>query len=184
VARFEPENHVVEILEGYHRSTAELPLVVVGSAPYAEEYTRRVTQIADSDDRISLLGGVWDQELLDALYHHAFTYLHGHSVGGTNPSLLRAIGAGTSVIGYDVDFNREIVGDHGRFFLGPDGVADALRDAESVPSEVADSGNALRELARTTFEWDEVARQYADLAQRLVEGHSIHPTARRIRRRG
>ncbi len=70
-------------------------------APYADEYTRaRCTPPAD--DRVRFLGGVWDQELLDQLYAHCSTYLHGHSVGGTNPSLLRAIGAGAATIAYDV----------------------------------------------------------------------------------
>ncbi len=91
VARFEPENHVEQIVEGYQRSRAEMPLIVVGSAPYADEYTRRIH--AAADDRVQFIGAVWDQELLDQLYANAFTYLHGHSVGGTNPSLLRAIGA-------------------------------------------------------------------------------------------
>lgn len=110
VARFEPENHVREIVEGYAASTAKLPLIVVGSAPYAAEYTQAITAIADSDERIRLLGGVYDQDLLDALYAHAHTYLHGHSVGGTNPSLLRAMGAGTATTAYDVGFNPCVSG--------------------------------------------------------------------------
>lgn len=84
VARFEMENHVDVIVEGYVRSGATLPLVVVGSAPYADDYTARIQSLAD--DRVRLLGGLWDQELLDALYAGALVYYHGHSVGGTNPS--------------------------------------------------------------------------------------------------
>ena len=59
------------------------------------------------------LGGVWDQDLLDQLYANCLTYLHGHSVGGTNPSLLRAIGAGAATDAFDVSFNREVLGDSG-----------------------------------------------------------------------
>src|SRR5690606_29561686 len=114
VARFEPENHVDVIVEGYVGSAATLPLVVVGSAPYAHEHTRRIETLAAGDPRVRLLGGVWDQELLDQLYAGALTYLHGHSVGGTNPSLLRAIGGGTATIAYDVGFNREVLGANGR----------------------------------------------------------------------
>ena len=123
VARFEPENHVLEIVEGYRRSDATLPLVVVGSAPYAAEYTQRIQAAADGDDRVRLVGGVYDQELLDALYANAATYLHGHSVGGTNPSLLRAMGAGNAVIAYDVAFNREVLDVQGWFFGDADDVA-------------------------------------------------------------
>src|SRR3954465_12558118 len=113
-ARFEPENHVDVIVEGYAASSATLPLVVVGSAPYADEYTAKVHGLAD--DRVRFLGGVWDQELLDQLYANCATYLHGHSVGGTNPSLLRAIGAGAATMPFDVSFNREVLRTSGRYF--------------------------------------------------------------------
>ena len=93
-----------------------MPLVVVGSAPYSAEYTQAIHRAADGDPRIIFLGGVFDQDLLDALYFHAYTYVHGHSVGGTNPSLLRAMGAGTAVIAYDVGFNREMLADQAWFF--------------------------------------------------------------------
>ena len=53
--------------------------------------------IAADDPRVRFLGPLWDQDLLNQLYGHATSYLHGHSVGGTNPSLLRAMGAGTAV---------------------------------------------------------------------------------------
>ena len=107
VARFEPENHVDRIVEGYRRSSATLPLVVVGSAPYSDAYTSRVHFLAD--ERVRFLGGVWNQDVLDQLYANTLTYLHGHSVGGTNPSLLRAIGAGAACLAYDVGFNREVL---------------------------------------------------------------------------
>ena len=183
VARFEPENHVLEIVQGYQRSTARFPLVVVGSAPYAASYTEAIEAVGGADDRIRLLGGVWDQSLLDALYHHAFTYVHGHSVGGTNPSLLRAMGAGTSVIAYDVNFNRELVGDDGRYFTTPEDVAAALEGAEHDPASVKAQAHQLRLKAEQDFDWDTVALEYERLAVRLIEGASIHPSARRARRR-
>lgn len=81
VARFEPENHVDLILEAYSRSSAQHPILVVGSAPYESEHVARINQLAQADPRIRLLGGVWDQDLLDQLYANATTYIHGHSVG-------------------------------------------------------------------------------------------------------
>jgi glycosyltransferase involved in cell wall biosynthesis len=133
VARFEPENHVAEIVAGYRESAARLPLVVVGSAPYGDHYTALVREHADRDPRVRMVGGVWDQELLDQLYAGCATYLHGHSVGGTNPSLLRAMGAGAAVIAFDVVFNREVVGPDGLFFATPDDLPAALLRAESSP---------------------------------------------------
>ncbi|WP_372966768.1 DUF1972 domain-containing protein [Microbacterium sp.] len=182
VARFEPENHVREIVEGYAASAAQKPLVVVGSAPYAAEYTAAIDRIAAADDRIRLLGAVYDQELLDALYHHAYTYLHGHSVGGTNPSLLRAMGAGTAVVAYDVVFNREVLDGSGWYFEGPADVARAVDAVEADPTAVTSNAEAMRRRAAEAFSWDDVAAAYEELAIRIARGESIHPTARRARR--
>lgn len=165
VARFEPENHVLEIVQGYAASAATLPLVVVGSAPYSDEYTAAITAAADS--RVRLLGGVWDAELLDQLYVGARTYLHGHSVGGTNPSLLRAIGAGTATTAFDVNFNREVLGDSGAYFSSAADVAARLEHAESDEDDVTRRGAAALDRA-SLYDWDDVTDRYEDLCRRLA----------------
>lgn len=178
VARFEPENHVLEAVQGYVASRAELPLVVVGSAPYADEYTARV--YAAADDRVRLLGGVWDQEQLNQLYAHALTYLHGHSVGGTNPSLLRAAGAGAYTLAYDVSFNREVIGDQGEYWRSPTELAGLLEDVEADPDRAHRGGDELqREIAR--YNWDDVAAAYEQLCFRLADGRvpARRPSGRR-----
>ena len=180
VARFEPENHVQEIVEGYVRSAATKPLVVVGSAPYSAEYTDRIDRLAQGDERVRLLGAVWDQELLDDLYASAFTYVHGHSVGGTNPSLLRAIGAGAPVVAFDVDFNREVVRDPGLYFRGPHDLAGILEDAERDELGTIERGRANRKRAED-YSWDDVADGYEQLARDLSARRTPGPwrTARR-----
>jgi glycosyltransferase involved in cell wall biosynthesis len=165
VARFEPENHVDVIVDGYRRSGATKPLVVVGSAPYSDAYTERVHALADG--RVRFLGGVWDQRQLDQLYAHCYTYLHGHSVGGTNPSLLRAIGAGAAVLAFDVDFNREVVAEAGRYFADADDVAAVVQAAEADPTGVQRNGARSRELA-ADYDWDDVAGGYEELARQLA----------------
>jgi glycosyltransferase involved in cell wall biosynthesis len=139
-------------------------LVVVGSAPYSPEYTQRITDAADH--RVRLLGGVWDQELLDQLYSGAFVYLHGHSVGGTNPSLLRAIGAGTATDAFDVVFNREALGASGRYFRTSTDIAGLVESAEADPVTVAARGRLARREA-DRYDWDDVADKYEALARRL-----------------
>jgi glycosyltransferase involved in cell wall biosynthesis len=178
VARFEPENHVDVIVDGYCRSGATKPLVVVGSAPYSDAYTGRVHALAD--ERVRFLGGVWDQEQLDQLYGNCFTYLHGHSVGGTNPSLLRALGAGAAVLALDVDFNREVTAEAGRYFSVAADVAALVDAAESDPGAVAKNGVRARELA-ARYDWDDVAAGYERLARRLVarDVPEARPTGRR-----
>jgi glycosyltransferase involved in cell wall biosynthesis len=179
VARFEPENHVHVIVDGYRRSNAKLPLVVVGSAPYSDAYTASLHELAD--DRVRFLGGVWDQELLDQLYANSATYLHGHSVGGTNPSLLRALGAGASTIAYDVNFNREVLLDAGRYFADAAGVTAELELAEADPESARQRGFAARASAYR-YDWDDVAQRYEALCQQLASGtgkHTARPSGRR-----
>jgi glycosyltransferase involved in cell wall biosynthesis len=184
VARFEPENHVHVAVEGYRRSEASRPLVVVGSAPYADEYTRQVKELAGDDPRIRFLGGVWDQDLLDALYAGALTYLHGHSVGGTNPSLLRAMGAGASVVAYDVNFNREVLGEEaGRFFGDAESLAYQIEVAEADPGAAADRGSAARKRAAERYVWDDVATAYERLCEDLQARRLTRRTIRQKKRR-
>ncbi|MFT4228690.1 MAG: DUF1972 domain-containing protein [Microbacterium sp.] len=182
VARFEPENHVLEIIEGYRASAATKPLVVVGSAPYSAEYTQRIHTAAGDDARIRFLGGVYDQDLLDALYFHAYAYVHGHSVGGTNPSLLRAMGAGTAVIAYDVNFNRETLDGQGWFFADAEDVRRQFTDLDGDATSVSDLGSAMRQRAATNFRWDDVATAYEGLALTLAAGESSHRAMSRARR--
>ncbi len=171
VARFEPENHVDLLLRGHLASRAALPVVVVGSAPYPGEHVAAIQALGE-DERVRLLGPVWETETLDQLYAHALTYLHGHSVGGTNPSLLRAMGAGTAVVAYDVVFNREVLGERGCFVWAPEDLGPLLEAAEADPGAWHERGAALRERAERTYSWDAVARDYGLLAGLLAAGVS------------
>ena len=182
VARFEPENHVDLIVEGYSASAAKYPLIVVGSAPYAASYTDRIASVAAADSRIRLVGGVWDQKKLDQLYANALSYLHGHSVGGTNPSLLRAMGAGTAVIAWDISFNREVVASDGEYFSSSSTLATLIEDAEANLLRQLDNGKALRERAKRQYNWDTVAVGYESLAIKLAGGHTTRGLSRGQRR--
>ncbi|MDD9205985.1 glycosyltransferase, partial [Georgenia sp. 10Sc9-8] len=156
----------------------EKPLVVVGTAPYNGDYIARVRSSADA--RVRLLGGVWDQDLLNQLYAHSLLYLHGHSVGGTNPSLLRALGAGAPVAAFDVEFNREVLGDGGTFFDTADSVAHVVVAAELSAASREERSRASRDRARA-YDWDAVTDSYEALFQRLhAEGPTRNrPTGRR-----
>lgn len=168
VARFEKENNVLEIVQGYVESKARLPLVVVGSAPYSTDYT---AAIADAgDDRVRLLGGVWDQDQLDQLYAHCLSYLHGHSVGGTNPSLLRAGGAGAFTIAYDVVFNREVIKDTGEYFKVPGDLVRILPEIEANPDEAVSRGGLFQD-SMDRYNWDQIAADYETLYKDLSTGN-------------
>jgi glycosyltransferase involved in cell wall biosynthesis len=172
VARFEPENHVDLAIEGYLRSAATAPLIVVGSAPYAGDYTRRIERLASADRRVRLVGGIWDQAQLDQLYAHARTYIHGHSVGGTNPSLLRAMGAGAPVLAYDVSFNREVIGsDDAGFWSDPTALAGLVEQAEADVELSKLLGRRLRVSAEERYNWEGVTDAYEKMCSRLAGSH-------------
>lgn len=179
VARFEPENHVLEIVKGKELSRTGQPLVVVGSAPYADAYTAEIHAAAGEQTR--LLGAVWDQDQLNQLYANATSYLHGHSVGGTNPSLLRAAGAGAFIIAYDVGFNREVLGATADYFATPADVATAMEAAEADPDGAAARGRLLQDQI-VRYNWDDVTDRYEDLVRRLAAG--AFPRRRPSGRRG
>jgi glycosyltransferase involved in cell wall biosynthesis len=168
VARLEPENHVREIVAGFATSQARMPLIVIGDAPYADTYRAQVRAAAGDDPRIRFLGSLWDSDLLDALYAHALTYLHGHSVGGTNPSLLRALGAGAPVIAFDVVFNREVAGSAGEYFTSPADVAALCEAAERDPEGALARGSAGQADVAVRYRWSDVADSYEDLARLLL----------------
>jgi glycosyltransferase involved in cell wall biosynthesis len=170
VARLEPENHVDMIVDAYRGSSARLPLIIVGSVPYASRYQRTLTASVSADHRIRMFGSVWDQELLNALYAGAASYLHGHSVGGTNPSLLRAMGAGAPTMAYDVSFNRDVLGETGRFFTEEATLRRLIEEVEADPVAGRSRGAAAWRRASIAYRWDDVAlgyeRMLVDLAGR------------------
>lgn len=168
VARFEPENLVCEMIRGYQNSAARLPLVVVGFAAYPGPYAAAIERTAAQDQRVRLLGPVWDQPLLDALFTGAASYLHGHSVGGTNPSLLRAMAHGTPVIGYDCVYNRETTGGHALWFASPAQVGSIVEYAENNAAEMSELSSRSSHRAAQSYRWDDVVRQYDALLTRLT----------------
>lgn len=170
VARVEPENHVLDAVRAYRASAEQLPLVVVGGAPYSQEYVAEVRAAAAADARFILTGGVYDQELLDQLYGNARTYIHGHSVGGTNPSLLRAMGAGAAVLAFDVEFNREVT-DGKAFFWGSEPELTAILDsiaAGARDEQLQELRLSSRSRVAEHYQWDGVADRYEQLVQRLA----------------
>lgn len=162
VARIEPENHVREIVEGYLASSSTAPLVVVGNHQSGTEYAQSMS--AYEDVRVRLVGGVYDQSKLQALRCHARAYFHGHSVGGTNPSLLEALGCGNLVIAHDNVFNREVLGDLGFYFREGGGIP-ALLTAVDAMDEA--NRNKLCDQAiskiRDKYAWDAICKSYLSL---------------------
>jgi glycosyltransferase involved in cell wall biosynthesis len=164
VSRLVPENSLDTMLEGFRRSRSKRPLVVVGGANYRDAFHQQLRAIADADDRIRLIGHVHDQALLKELWCNCYAYLHGHSVGGTNPALLRAMGYGSCVLALDTVFNREVLADTGWYFgPSPNDVAAAVDAAEAKPDAVTDLRTRAPQRIAQRYTWEAIADQYERL---------------------
>lgn len=164
VARLEPENQVKEIIEGFLRSSDPHPLVVVGGIQNPNAYVQRLLALAS--DRVRFLGGVYDKPRLAALRCHARSYFHGHTVGGTNPSLLEAISAGQPIIAHDNPFNREVAGGLAKFFDGPESIKLLLDQEKYLPPSPEIHRGFCRSWLQEKYTWDKITTEYKKLALR------------------
>lgn len=171
VSRLIPENSLEMMLEGFRLSRSERRLLVVGSAAYSDDFQARLRDIAGSDERITLVGHVNDQTVLKELWCNCAAYLHGHSVGGTNPSLLRAMGCGCPVLARDTVFNREVLAGTGLFFSSAADVAELLSRIERAPERASAMGQRARARVADVYSWEHVVDQYETLFARVAAAH-------------
>jgi glycosyltransferase involved in cell wall biosynthesis len=164
VCRLEPENHVLEILRAFQQSRSNRRLIVAGDHLAKTGYIEQLRAVRDP--RIRMIGTVYDQVKLTCLRYHSFAYLHGHSVGGTNPSLLEAMGCGNLIIAQDNPFNRETLGPCGYYFANVPGLTKAIDLAEREDQERARLREACRTRACTEYRWPDVISRYVALLEK------------------
>ena len=162
VARLIPENNVDLLLDALDIVSPRIPAVVAGSSNGTSQVEARLREL-DSKGQVRWLGHVSDQALLAQLWAHCGVYLHGHSVGGTNPALLQALGAGAPTLALATPFNREVIGQEAQLFP-----ADASRLAEMISAVLRDPGlrrsmgDGGRCIVAERYEWPTVANLYLD----------------------
>jgi len=159
--RFEPENHIKEIIEGFLDSKTHARLVLAGDdtrrSPYVQSLAKYKSQ------RLLFTGFVHDVSTNQALRYFCRAYLHGHSVGGTNPSLLESMGCGNVVIAHDNPFNREVLGGSGLFFSTPMEVSACIHSVDSGEADIVRIKGDVVERARQFYTWDLITDYYCEL---------------------
>ncbi len=159
IARPEPENSVLEIVRAFSAKPRSCKLVVLGRlVPQDNEYHAEVMAAASKD--VLFPGAIYDAGVLAALRQHGLAYLHGHTVGGTNPSLLEAMGAGSAVIAHDNKFNRWVVRQGARYFSDVGSCTKAIDELLGDDDLRVRLGQANRQAAATRFSWPLVLSQY------------------------
>lgn len=165
VCRLEPENHVLEILQAFHQSRSNRRLIVAGDYLARTCYVDQLRAVRDP--RIQMIGTVYDKVKLTCLRYHSFAYLHGHSVGGTNPSLLEAMGCGNLILAHDNPFNRETLGACGYYFACVPELTKAIELAEQEDQEQARLREVSRTRARAEYRWSDVISRYVELLEQV-----------------
>ena len=161
VCRLEPENHVLEIVEGFEQAGSQLPLIVLGNIANPNAYVQKL--LARTSSSIRFIGTVYDKDRLAALRYYARAYLHGHSVGGTNPSLLEAMACSNLVIAHDNPFNREVLGEFGLFFESREDIAARIQAIDRGQVDVDRLRQGALKRIHSKYDWDLIADAYLEL---------------------
>jgi glycosyltransferase involved in cell wall biosynthesis len=175
VARPEPENSLLEVVQGFSRRPRGLKLLVLGHYEDAQPYHRAVKAAASQE--VVFAGAIYDRDVVCALRVHGAAYVHGHQVGGTNPSLVEALGAGNAVIAHDNRFNRWVAGEGARYFHDADDIDRVLISLAQQPEALA----AMREASVQRFEaglsWSVVLGSYEPMLRQWLPRAAVTEAA-------
>jgi glycosyltransferase involved in cell wall biosynthesis len=156
MARMEPENNIEMIIRGWMASGKTRPLVLIGNPGNTfGGYLVRTYR----HEKLHFIGAIYDADVVNALRHYSFLYLHGHSVGGTNPSLLEAMACGCSIAAHDNPFNKAILESDAFYFSTPREVAGIL-DMEQAPALIDERKQKNTSKVRTLYDWDKIIGDY------------------------
>jgi len=170
VARFVPENTIGEFLAAAAELARTTDVVLVGSSGYGGELDELARQLSEGSERFHWLGHVSDDRRLLALWQHAGAYFHGHSVGGTNPALVQAMACGAPIVARDTAYNREVLGDEGRFFTpNPQRIASELLAVVNDRQEQERLSQSALARAGENYTWEGVCASYHRALTALLE---------------
>jgi len=159
IARLEPENNIDMILDGYRKSGSPHPFVLVG--PLNIRYARTLLNKYRNDPDIRFMDGIYDKPALNALRYHCRLYFHGHSVGGTNPSLLEIMSTGAPIAAHDNKFNRNVLSDGAYFFKSSGEVSSTILN-QAVEDCKRFSGMNIEKI-RDVYNWSKISDSYLRL---------------------
>jgi glycosyltransferase involved in cell wall biosynthesis len=157
VCRIEPENSVHLILEAFEKYR-ELNIVIIGNWKNSE-YGKKLYEKYREISNTILLDPIYDQDILNRIRSNAYLYIHGHSAGGTNPSLVEAMYLGLPIFAFGVSYNRETTQNSAVYFENSDELVSLLKKDLDL-REIATS---MERIAKESYTWKRVSKEYAEL---------------------
>ncbi|MGD9602479.1 MAG: DUF1972 domain-containing protein [Gammaproteobacteria bacterium] len=172
IARPEPENLILEMVRAFGRIESPCRMVVLGDLrPDSNDYHRRIRAAAGSS--VLFPGAIYDRRDVGTLRRHARLYLHGHQVGGTNPSLVEALAHASPVLAHDNEFNRWVAGSAAAYFSSEASCEARLRELLEDDGRLAAMSDAARARHADAFTWDHVLPLYESVCRRMqIREHS------------
>jgi len=167
VSRLEPENNAAMVIEAFTKVKTDLKLVVVGDAPYADEYKRRLRELASDDERVIFTGFVFGGEY-KSLQQNAYAYVHATEVGGTHPALIEAMGFGNCVLSYATIENNEVVDNAAIIYVDMVELSEKMQIVADDDSIVKKYRTAAQDRVRTNYSWESVTDEYLNLFLRMA----------------
>lgn len=173
IGRIEPENNIIELVAAYSKSSRSFDFVCLGKLdPQNNEYHRKVLEAASPG--VKFLGAIYDPEIVSSLRFHARAYCHGHSVGGTNPSLVEAMGAGNAIIAHNNKYNRWVAGDDQFYFDDVEDCGRVFNVIESDPDLLLRAKSAAKARFLEAFQWPPILERYENLMSRGASNRAKH----------
>jgi glycosyltransferase involved in cell wall biosynthesis len=165
VSRLEPENNAHLVIEAYSRVKTDMPLVIVGGAPYAEDYIERLKSAKDR--RVKFPGFVFGEDYR-ALQQNAYCYVHATEVGGAHPALIEAMGAGNCALTLATPENMEVIGDAGIMYKSADDLAVYLQRVIDDSSIIGEYRHRAMTRVTERYNWEQITDRYEELLARLA----------------
>ncbi len=160
MARMQPDNHIEEIIRGVLGANSKFPLVIVGHT--GNKFGKYLKQKYESKN-IQFKGGIFDQDQLNQLRYFSTLYFHGHSAGGTNPSLLEAMASQALICAHDNQFNREVLLNNAYYFKSPNDILILLESQEEIKKSRQVFINNNLESIGDKYNWPKIISEYYEL---------------------
>lgn len=156
VARIQSDNNIEMLMQAFMKAK-EMPLVLVGNWKSAE-WGRMMKAKYENEEGLVLLDAIYDKSILDVLRSNCYVYVHGHSAGGTNPSLCEAMYLGLPILAFSNGYNENTTFFKARYFKDADDLCNLI---ESISDkELADMRPVMRSLAEKNYRWEHIAKEY------------------------
>ena len=171
VGRFVPENSFEIMIREFMKSNSKRDFAIITNVndKFLNELESRLH--FSKDRRIKFVGTVYDQELLKKIRENAYAYFHGHTVGGTNPSLIEALGSTDLNLLVNVGFNKEVAIDSALYWDRDDGkLAELINKVDDKPQEeINELGKKAKIRVKEAYTWEKICGQYEDVFAKRIK---------------